>query len=283
MTRSSKIQYAPSLSVKENAARNGISVDSMRYYIKKHKIDRRYEAKANIIESMQSYLRQNPEANKHEAAVATGHGINTVRKYWDIAHGLDHIEQFRNGEKITKKGLREFHDFYATHPSCTRDILREEEFCHYILEPFCGVGCISEVLKDYNFEVESYDLIDRGYGKRGDFFSTPYEVDKYDIISNPPYNDKLIDVISRCISLCYHKVALIMPLRYLSGEGRYNGVYRNFPPVRVYVYQERINIAKNADFQTYNDAGANLEIYAWYVWEKGHKGKTELKWIKNIR
>ena len=44
---------------------------------------------------------------------------------------------------------------------------------------------------------------------------------------------------------------------------------------------ERIGIAKNADFKTYNDVGSNPEIYAWFVWEKGYVGTTELRWMRN--
>ena len=28
-------------------------------------------------------------------------------------------------------------------------------------------------------------------------------------------------------------------------------------------------------------AGTNKEIYAWFVWEKGYKGETVLRWIHN--
>ena len=72
-----------------------------------------------------------------------------------------------------------------------------------------------------------------------------------------------------------------MPLRYLSGKNRYIDIYKQHPPKYVYVYKGRICIAKNADFQTYNDAGANMEIYAWYVWQKEHNGETILRWISN--
>ena len=279
--KESKLRYNPSLSVKANAQKNGVTEDAVRYYIRSHGIDRRYDGKVNIVESIRKYLGKYPDATKTDVARRTGHGINTVRRYWDFARGVDNIEQFKNGDKIAKKRLRDVNDFYATHPSCVKDILRVENFGHFILEPFCGIGSISEVLKEYGREVTSYDIVDRGYGKVGNFFDVDFEESKYDIISNPPYNENLIDIVKRCIKLCHEKVALLMPLRYLSGEGRYREIYRKFPPMRVYVYQERINIAKNADFETYNDAGANLEIYAWYVWKKGYKGATTLRWIRN--
>lgn len=283
MSKIDRYRYNPSLSVAENARINGVDEDSMRYYIKSMGIDRRYEAKVSIVEDIRKYLTGHPNATKAEVVRATGHGINTVRRYWDIALGEDSSALSKIGNKITKKGLRQFHNFYATHPSCVSDILRVETFNHFVLEPFCGIGSISEVLKKYGYEVESYDIVDRGYGKVGDFFEVDFEQGWYDIVSNPPYTENLTDIINRCISLCHSKVALLMPLRYLSGAERYREIYQINPPARIYVYQERIGIAMNGDFEKYNDPGANREIYAWYIWQKDYTGVTELRWLHNDR
>lgn len=283
MSKIDSYRYNPSLSVAENARINGVDEDSMRYYIKSMGIDRRYEAKVSIVEDIRKYLTGHPNATKAEVVRATGHGINTVRRYWDIALGEDSSALSKIGNKITKKGLRQFHNFYATHPSCVADILKVETFHHSILEPFCGIGSISEVLKGHGHEVESYDIIDRGYGKIGDFFEVDFEENRYDILTNPPYTENLTDIINRCISLCHSKVALLMPLRYLSGLERFKSIYQIHPPARVYVYMERICIARNADFEKYNDPGANREIYAWYIWQKDYTGVTELHWLHNDR
>lgn len=283
MSKIDRYRYNPSLSVAENARINGVDEDSMRYYIKSMGIDRRYEAKVSIVEDIRKYLTGHPNATKAEVVRATGHGINTVRRYWDIALGEDSSALSKIGNKITKKRLRQFHNFYATHPSCVSDILRVETFNHFVLEPFCGIGSISEVLKKHGYEVESYDIVDRGYGKVGDFFEVDFEQGWYDIVSNPPYTENLTDIINRCISLCHSKVALLMPLRYLSGAERYREIYQINPPARIYVYQERIGIAMNGDFEKYNDPGANREIYAWYIWQKDYTGVTELHWLHNDR
>ena len=267
-----RYRYNPSLSVAENARINGVDENSIRYYIKSMGIDRRYEAKVSIVEDIRKYLAGHPNATKAEVVRATGYGINTVRRYWDIALGEDNPTLSKISNKIIKKGLRQFHNFYATHPSCVSDILRVETFHHFVLEPFCGIGSISEVLKKHGYEVESYDIVDRGYGKIGDFFEVTFEKNLYDIVTNPPYTTNLAAIISRCISLCCNKVALLLPLR---------SIYQIHPPARVYVYMERICIARNADFEKYNDPGANREIYAWYIWEKGHTETTELRWLHN--
>lgn len=56
------------------------------------------------------YMKGHPEATMAEAARGTGHGINTVRRYRAVAAGNEDSEVFKIGEKITKKGLREFND-----------------------------------------------------------------------------------------------------------------------------------------------------------------------------
>ena len=276
-----KITYYPSLTIKENAQRNKCTENQIRYYIRSNHIDRQYEAKLRVVGKIQKHMKRNPTATMSELAKATKHSINTIKRYWKVATGEEELSKI--GEKIAKNGLREPNDFYATDPSCVYDLLRVERFHNNILEPFCGIGSISDVLKEACYQVESYDIVDRGYGKQGDFFTTDFLPGVYDIISNPPYSGDLTAIVSRCFDLCRNKVALLMPLRYLSGRDRFKAIYSINPPARVHVYIDRICIARNADFFKYCDPGANKEIYAWFVWDKGYKGETELKWIYNNR
>lgn len=279
--RESKIQYNPLLSVAQNAKRNNVTEAAIRYYIKVNNIDRRFDRTQNLIADCRKYLKKHPNATKAELHEKTGHSLSTIRIYWEHITTEKELTNF-DSQKKQKRQLRQLNNFYATHPSCTADILREEEFYEDVLEPFCGVGSMSEVIKQHGHNVLSYDIVDRGYGLVGDFYQVDFPRRKYDIITNPPY-DNIIDVVLRCLDICKEKVAVLMPLRYLSSGSRYNELYKKCPPKRVYVYQERICIAKNADFEKYNDAGANMEIYAWYIWERGFKGATELKWISNQR
>ena len=87
MPRESKIQYNPRLSVAENAKKCGVTEDAIRYYIRTRGIDRRFEEKKKVLKGMKAYLKEHPNATRAELAKETGHGINTVRRYWDILHG----------------------------------------------------------------------------------------------------------------------------------------------------------------------------------------------------
>lgn len=279
--RKSKIVYNPRLSIAENAQRNGVKEETLRAYLKRNHIDRNRERKVNIVNDIRRALKLNPNATKESVAKATKHGINTVRRYWNVAQGIEELPSNFDKKKHTKLDVREYRDFYATHPSVTSDILRVETFADDILEPFCGSGTMAEVIAQAGHKVAAYDIVDRGYGAVCDFFDLDVPEHQYDIITNPPYNDYLPQIVTKCIRLAKTKVAILLPLRYLSGKARYNELFKEQPPSKVYVYQDRICIAKNADFEKYSDAGSNMEIYAWYVWDKAYQGETILRWILN--
>ena len=63
---------------------------------------------------------------------------------------------------------RQSDDYYATEPKATEWLCRLEQFEGRILEPSCGEGHMSEVLKKAGYEVVSRDLVDRGYGEVAD-------------------------------------------------------------------------------------------------------------------
>ena len=277
-----KILYNPSLSIRENAVRNGVSEDAIRYHIKRNSIDRRNDTKVRVINECRKALQEEPAATPYMVSKMTKHSINTVKKYWDIIQGENEVKLSNYGRKKHQKlTLRQKNNFYATHPSCTRDILKVEEFAPDILEPFCGSGTMAEVIKEHGYNVKSYDLIDRGYGEVADFDDLMVEAGKYDIITNPPYDNFLIDRLLKCIEISRNKVAVLLPLRYLTGKSRLERLFSVFPPKRVYVYAERINVALNAEFDRFADAGSNTILYAWFVWEKDYKGITELHWLLN--
>ena len=48
--------------------------------------------------------------------------------------------------------------------------------------------------------------------------------------------------------------------------------------LKEYMYfPKRLNCAKNAEFEKYKSSAI---AFAWFVWEVGYTGITELRWIK---
>ena len=97
--RESKIQYNPSLTVKENAKKNGVSEAAIRYYIKINHLDRRFDRKQNIVDDCRKYLKKHPDATKTELQQKTGHSLSTIRCYWEYITTEKELTYFDN-EKI---------------------------------------------------------------------------------------------------------------------------------------------------------------------------------------
>lgn len=75
------------------------------------------------------------------------------------------------GRKV--EDLRQAEDFYPTPRYVTEALLDNYRFCGKIWEPACGDGRMSEVLLERYSDVESSDLVDRGYGESGvDFLNS---------------------------------------------------------------------------------------------------------------
>ena len=65
---------------------------------------------------------------------------------------------------------RETNDFYATDARAIDALKKKVDLPHFILEPCCGAGHLSERLKELGHKVWSYDIVDRGYGEVQNFF-----------------------------------------------------------------------------------------------------------------
>ena len=101
MSKYADIVYYPSLSIAENAALNKVQEKNIRYYIRSRGIDRRNEERQPYIAKIKEYLNEHPNATRKETADALGYGINTVRKYWNIA-----IADSESDQNFTKESIR---------------------------------------------------------------------------------------------------------------------------------------------------------------------------------
>lgn len=272
--RQSSVKYHPELSIAENAKRNSCSVANIRYYIKTHGIDRQYEVKASIVLKLRKYYIDG--MSKRRLAKQSGHSINTICKYWNNVVGEEDL-YVSHEKKVRKLTVKHRKEYYATHPQVTQDLLDVEKFSSPILEPCCGGGFMAKVIQENGYDVEASDIVDRGYGKAGiDFLSETFLAGKYDIVTNPPYS-LFVQMLRKAIEICNHKVAMLLPLNFLSALERLE-LYKQYPPKKVWVFSHRICIAKGGNFDNYQ-AGANMTIYAWYIWEKGYSGETTIGWL----
>ena len=166
-------------------------------------------------------------------------------------------------------------DYYATDPKAVTLLLALESFKGPILEPCCGEGHISKVLLENGFKVDSFDIVDRGFGKVQDFLTDEVSSWKGDIITNPPY--KLAnEFLNKALQIVPNgrKVAMFLKVQFLEGKQR-KGFFKKYPPKKIWVSSSRLKCGMNGDF-----GGANSALaYAWFIWEKGYQGETTLDWF----
>ncbi|EKO3479776.1 hypothetical protein ACQZMW_003291 [Vibrio fluvialis] len=166
-------------------------------------------------------------------------------------------------------------DLYTTPHFATAALLKREKFFGSIRDAGCGKGDISQVLKMTGHEeIESIDLYDWGYGKTGiDYLGMTEEADN--TIINPPFT-LLNEFIMKAIETSRDKVAVFSRINALETVGRYEGIFKDHPPTRVYLFVNRVKCNKGG----HDDGQSSAVFYCWKVWDlKDESGKTELLWI----
>ena len=173
---------------------------------------------------------------------------------------------------------RQSEDYYATDPFAAQLLLQVETFSDHVWEPACGEKHLSKVFEGDGYQVRSSDLVDRCGNEVYDFLSEENTLWDGDIITNPPYKfatqfvQKAVDIIPNG-----RKVAMFLKLQFLEGKER-RKLFEKYPPHTVYVSSSRILCAPNGKFEEQRKTGSAV-AYAWFVWEKGYKGDTIIKWI----
>ena len=170
---------------------------------------------------------------------------------------------------------RDVLDYYATDPVAAKWLIEIEQLHSNVWECACGEGNLAKVFEDSGFTVKATDLVDRGYGQGGVDFLACNEHFDGDIITNPPYS-MAQEFIEHALALVDdgYKVCMFLKVQFLEGKNR-KRLFEECPPRRVWVSSSRIQCSK----QNVAQSNGSMVAYAWYVWEKGYKGTTELKWF----
>lgn len=181
------------------------------------------------------------------------------------------------GSNKFSKHEREMHDFYATDPKAL-ELFPLLKGLVDVWECAVGQGHLAKVLKRNKKLARVSDLIDRGYPNTEVLDFLDYNGTWHgDILTNPPFklSNQFLEKAMETIETG-RKVCMFLPVRYLEGKAR-RKLFNRYPPKIVYVSSDRLGCAKNGNFDTkyYPRAVA----FAWFVWEKGHKGKTLLTWF----
>lgn len=176
---------------------------------------------------------------------------------------------------------RAAYEFYPTPPEATRALLAAERFDGSIWEPACGEGHISKVLREFNHEVVSTDLVDYNYGEANRDFLLEKTPLARNIITNPPYGRGLADAFCKhAIDLTSRtggKVAMLVAVQSLCHPTR-TEFFQKHPPKVIYAVDD-------CTCYPYGDPrkatrSILLQRYCWLVWDADCNGPTRFEWLR---
>jgi hypothetical protein len=183
-------------------------------------------------------------------------------------------EEIASGKNFSGNSnpARHKNDFYQTPYNITRRLLEVEKFEGRILEPACGAGAITAVLKEAGYDdVTSYDLLLDGK----DFLT---ETRKFDaIITNPPFSLAKEFILKAC-EVAPH-FAFLLPLSYLHVKERLDKIYSREILEKIYVFTRYPLLSR--DIRADGKYETGMMVYAWYIFDTRHGGAPTMHWIDN--
>lgn len=178
---------------------------------------------------------------------------------------------------------RQPNDLYATRPHDVKLLYKYEPSIveGKIWECACGHGHIVRTLQELGAtDVYASDLIDYGFGY--DIYDFLSDDDTYNnefdtILTNPPYKFTT-EFMRRAIDKVKPggRVIMLLPTTTLAGVNRYNKIFKTDPPKYIYTFSRNTYALLVAEG---DKIGAPKLSHSWFIWEKGYKGETIVRWL----
>lgn len=172
---------------------------------------------------------------------------------------------------MNRGAVRPKFDHYDTPSYTIRSLLNNHEIRHPALEPCAGNMAIVNSLKSdevYTNDInpDSPTAMNQDYLQFNERWFNRYQT----IITNPPFNIAL-DIIKKGLSDVVDggEVIMLLRLNFLGSQKRHD-FWQECTPKIIYVLSKRPKFI--------NGKSDSIE-YAWFVWQQGYHGKTELKVI----
>jgi hypothetical protein len=204
-----------------------------------------------------------------DEAVCTGSQRKVVRRLVGATSRNSHI------------WARDPDDWYVEPDWCSRRLFAEEPFDGEIVDRSCGWGRILRSAIDAGYSARGSDIVIRQSGDAAvDALKSVADFSKCicpsdNIVSNPPYR-VLPNFAERALKLARRKVALIFPVARLNAAGW----LANAPLRRVWLMTPRPPMPPGSYLAAGHKACGGRVDFAWIVFEHGHTGPAEVRWLR---
>ena len=170
-------------------------------------------------------------------------------------------------------------DLYETPDVAVHALLRAEQLPEVIWECACGPGRIVNVLRAAGHKVYATDLVN--YGCTESEHGVDFLIERAPsfavgaVVTNPPY--KLAgEFVAHALSLGIPKVVMLLRLAFLESERR-TAILDGGLLARVYPFKRRLPMMHRDGWD--GPRASSSIAFAWFVWQLGHSGPTELRRI----
>lgn len=180
----------------------------------------------------------------------------------------------------TKAALHERKDDLYESPSVAVEaLLRAEQIPLCIWEPACGPGSIVRVLRSAGHQVYATDLVDYTSPDQDEsgwdfLLEQQLPIGVQAIVTNPPFKNAG-EFVAHALHLC-PKVIMLLRLAFIESEKR-TPILDGGHLARVHVFRNRLPMMHRDGWT--GPKVSNPTAFAWFVWDRDHKGPTELRRI----
>ncbi|NHN93907.1 hypothetical protein GVI59_18640 [Acetobacter sicerae] len=151
----------------------------------------------------------------------------------------------------------------------------ERPFVGRVMDPCCGAGNIVRRLWHNDLFASGTDIVERAVWVEEISFDRALKRGKpTSVISNPPY-DQAQDFIETALKFTQDRVCVLLRLAFLEGMRRYEW-FQSAPLARVWVFSRRVSMPPGGKEIP---AKSGSIAYAWFVFEKGHRGPPQIGWL----
>ena len=170
-------------------------------------------------------------------------------------------------------------DWYVEPEWCSVRLFERELFTGAIWDPACGKGTIVISALAAGVVAGGSDIVARGWDSTltpHDFLETSYQADN--IVSNPPFGvaEKFV---AKALTVARCKVSMLLPANWVQGDKRSRWLEQT-PLRRVWFIAPRPSMPPGPVIEAGHKPGNGTTDYAWFVWEHGYTGKSEIGWLR---
>jgi hypothetical protein len=176
--------------------------------------------------------------------------------------------------------IKEPDGFYVEPAWCSERLFQVETFAGAIWDPAAGLGRIADAARGAGYQAVATDLRDRGFPRFdgvGDFLTYERALAP-NIVCNPPFT-RADAFARRALELASGKIAMVWLTRRLNAA-RW---LQRTPLARIYLLTPRPSMPPGHVILAGERPGGGTQDFAWLVFERGHTGPRELRWLYRDR